>query len=228
MPHFAVVRTDRATTKTRVVFDASAKCNGISLNDMICQGPKLQRELIDVLLRFRRYPVAIVCDIAEMYLRIELCPEDWSCHRFLWRNLDVSKKPCEYEFSRLVFGVNVSPFLARFVSQQHATMFEQVYPRAAETILKSTYMDDSIDSVISETEGINLYKQLSELWQKAGMHAHKWLSNSQSVLQMIPFEDRACQLELSEESSLAIKTLGIIWLAEDGWQKKMCLPLNQK
>ena len=52
LPHFAVVRTDRVTTKTRVVFDASAKCNGVSLNDMICQGPKLQRELIDVLLRF--------------------------------------------------------------------------------------------------------------------------------------------------------------------------------
>ena len=215
LPHFAVVRTDRATTKTRVVFDASAKCNGISLNDMICQGPKLQRELIDVLLRFRRYPVAVVCDIAEMYLRIELCPEDRSCHRFLWRNLDISKKPCEYEFSRLMFGINASPFLAQFVSQQHATMFEQIYPRAAETILKSTYMDDSMDSVMSEIEGINLYKQLSELWQKAGMHAHKWLSNSQAVFQMIPFEDRACQLELNEDNPLAMKTLGIIWLAEE-------------
>ena len=187
---------------------------------MICQGPKLQRELIDVLLRFRRYPVAVVCDIAEMYLRIELCPEDQSCHRFLWWNLDVSKKPCEYEFSRLVFGINASSFLAQFVSQQHATMFEQIYPRAAETILKSTYMDDSMDSVMSETEGI---KQLSELWQKAGMHPHKWLSNSQAVLQMMPFEDRACQLELNEDNSLAIKTLGIIWLAEEE-----CLLSNQK
>ena len=52
LPHFAVVRNDRATTKTGVVFDASAKFNGVSLNDTICQGPKLQRELIDVLLRF--------------------------------------------------------------------------------------------------------------------------------------------------------------------------------
>ena len=214
LPHFGVIRTDRVTTKTRVVFDASAKHNGVSLNDMIHQGPKLQRELIDVLLRFRRYPVAIVCDIAEMYLRIEICPEDRSYHRFLWRNLDVSKKPCEYEFSRLVFGINASPFLAQFVSQQHATMFEQIYPRASETILKSTYMDDSMDSVMSETEGINLYKQLSELWHKAGMHAHKWLSNSWTVLQTIPSEDRACQLELSEDNSLATKTLGIIWLAE--------------
>ena len=51
---------------------------------MIYQGPKLQRQLFDVLLRFRRYPVAIACDISEMYLKIRLCPQDKSCHRFLW------------------------------------------------------------------------------------------------------------------------------------------------
>ena len=33
-------------------------------------------------------------------------------------------------------------------------------------------MDDSMDSVMSESEGIALYKQLSELWDKGGMHAH--------------------------------------------------------
>ena len=49
LPHFPVVRLDRATTKTRIVFDASAKFGGISLNDVIDQGPKLQRDLNDVL-----------------------------------------------------------------------------------------------------------------------------------------------------------------------------------
>ena len=38
MPHFPVVRLDRATTKTRIVFD------------VIYQGPKLQRDLKNVLL----------------------------------------------------------------------------------------------------------------------------------------------------------------------------------
>ena len=35
LPHFAVVRTDRSSTKTRIVFDASAKHCGVSLNDAI-------------------------------------------------------------------------------------------------------------------------------------------------------------------------------------------------
>ena len=33
LPHFPVVRPDRTTTKTRIVLDASAKCEGVSLND---------------------------------------------------------------------------------------------------------------------------------------------------------------------------------------------------
>lgn len=106
-------------------------------------------------------------------------------------------------------------FLAQFVSRHHARVFEQIYPRAAEMMLKSTCMDNGMDSVMNEIEGINLYKQLSELWEKAGMYARKWLSNSQAVLQMIPSQDRACQLELSEDSSLAVKTLGVMWLAKE-------------
>ena len=82
LPHFPVVREDKATTKVRIVFDAAAKTNGICLNDTIYQGPKLQRDLCTVLTRFRKYPVALVCDVAEMYLRIGLAPQDW----FLWRN----------------------------------------------------------------------------------------------------------------------------------------------
>jgi len=52
-------------------------------------------------------------------------------------------------------------------------------------------MDDSMDSVSNETEGIKLYKELFELWGKAGMHTHKWLSNSLKVLEAIPQQYKA-------------------------------------
>ena len=111
MPHFAVIRMDRPSTKTRIVFDASAKYCRVSLNNYaIHQGPKLQQELFTVLIHFRKYPVALVCDIAEMYLRIEHYPQDRMFHRLLWRDLENYQKPIEYEFNRLVFGVNSSPF----------------------------------------------------------------------------------------------------------------------
>lgn len=214
LPHFPVIRNDKDTTKVRVVFDASAKQAEISLNEFIHQGPKLQCDLFDVLLRFRKENVALVCDIAEMYMQIKLNSCDKPYHRFLWRNLETGKTPDVYEFNRVVFGVNCSPFLAQFVSQKNANDHSDQFPRASETVLKSTYMDDSMDSVASTEEAIKLYQDLSSLWGKAGMYARKWLSNSQKVLEHIPIEDRACQVDIQSQELPSIKTLGIVWVAD--------------
>ncbi|XP_062566818.1 uncharacterized protein LOC134229116 [Saccostrea cucullata] len=173
LPHFPVIRPDKTTTKTRIVFDASAKHGGVSLNDMIYCGPKLQNELFDVLLRFRRNSVALVCDIAEMYLRIKVPVEDRSYQRFLWRDMMLDARPDVYEFSSVVFGMNSSPFQAQPVAQTHAETNKENYPMAAETVLKSTYMDDSMDSVASDEDGVKLHSELSTLWGKAGMYARK-------------------------------------------------------
>ena len=215
LPHFPVVKPDRSTTKIRIVFDASAKCQGISLNDAIHQGPKLQKELFDVLTRFRRYPVAITCDIAEMYLQIELPEEDRPFHRFLWRSLEKDRAPDVYEFTRVVFGVNCSPFQAQFVAQSHAESVQHLFPLASEAILKSTYMDDTMDSVKSEENGKELYQQLKAVWKSAGMCPRKWLSNSTAVLTTIPPEERASEVELEYENLPTVKTLGILWNASD-------------
>ena len=215
LPHFAVVRPDKDTTKVRIVFDGAATYNGVSINDIIHPGPKLQQSLLAVLLRFRRHPVAIVCDIAEMYLRIGIHPKERPFHRFLWRSLDVTKEPEKYEFQRVVFGFNCSPFLAQFVSREHATKMKNTFPRAAETVLKSTYMDDGMDSVTNDKSGIELFHQLSSLWKSAGMHARKWMSNSAEVLKNIPTEDRAKMVNLEESYLPTIKTLGVLWIAKE-------------
>ena len=80
-----MIKEDRVTTKVRVVFDAAAKQDGKSLNDATWPGPKLQRDLVDVLTRFRWAPVALSADISEMFLQVELKDKDRPYHRFLWR-----------------------------------------------------------------------------------------------------------------------------------------------
>ena len=217
LPHFPISRPDKVTTKTRIVFDASARHKGICLNDFIHKGPKLQLELTDVLLRFRKSPVAIVCDVAEMYLQIELKKEDRPFHRFLWRNME-DREADEYEFNRLVFGVNSCPFQAQLVTQRHAELAKDRLPLAADSVLKSTYMDDTLDSVPDVPTAIELYQQLSSLWRSAGMHARKWVSNSEEVISKIPEEDRATEINLNNEQMPIVKTLGITWKsAEDAF-----------
>jgi len=53
LPHHAIFKESSTTTKTRIVFDASAKSTtGVSLNDMLMVGPTIQQDLISIVLRF--------------------------------------------------------------------------------------------------------------------------------------------------------------------------------
>ena len=70
---------------------------------------------------------------------------------------------------------------------------------AAVVILKDTYMDDSMTSVKSAEEGLELYYQLSELWKRTGMHVRKWISNSPVVLEQIPVVDREFETDLCSD-----------------------------
>ena len=58
IPHRPVIIDDKTTTKIRIVFDASARDNGPSLNDYLYMGPHLTPLLYDILLRFRSHVVA--------------------------------------------------------------------------------------------------------------------------------------------------------------------------
>ena len=74
-----------------------------------------------------------------------------------------------------------------------------------------------MDSASSETKRIELYKELSlcKLWDKTGMHTHKWLSNYLKVLESISTQCRASEMNLDSDKSLPVKTLGVLWLATD-------------
>ena len=72
-------------------------------------------------------------------------------------------RPLQYKFSRVVFGANLTTFLAQFVTQHYAQIHRTEYRLPAEAALKSTYLHDSMDSVRNDDQGIEPYKQLSQL-----------------------------------------------------------------
>ena len=85
------------------------------------------------------------------------------------------------------------------------------YSLATETVLKSTYMDDSIDSVENVDEGMELYRQLKALWGVADMQARKWISNSPKVIEVIPTEERTTEIVINSGQDPITKRLGISW-----------------
>ncbi|XP_043863650.1 uncharacterized protein LOC122756895 [Drosophila mojavensis] len=87
LPHHCVLKDDSTTTKLRVVFDGSASTTtGHSLNDILMSGPVIQPKLVDILLRFRSYPVALTGDICKMYRCVKVPEPDSYLQCILWRN----------------------------------------------------------------------------------------------------------------------------------------------
>ena len=84
---------------------------------------------------------------------------------------------------------------------------------ASEITLNSTYIDDSLDSVEDDDEGILLYQQLTKLWRMADMYVHKWLSNCPAILAKIAVEETASEINLANGHLPSVKTLGLLWLA---------------
>ena len=129
LPHFPMVREDKETTKVRIVYDSAAQYGGISLNDTMLPGPKLQQDIFDVLLRFRSNPVALVADLTEMFSQVIMAKEDRRYHRLLWRGLDLTRPPDVYEAIRLMFGDHASPYLTQYVVRQHTEDNKDVCPQ---------------------------------------------------------------------------------------------------
>ena len=144
LPHHAVVRQDKTTSKIRVVYDASAKTDGPSLNECLHVGPALHRKIFDILVRFRTYPIALVADIEKAFLMIKVAKQDQDVLRFLWFN-DVHAKCPEvqiFKFTRVVFGVSPSPYLLNATIVEHLKKFEKVYTSTMHKIKNSIYVDD--------------------------------------------------------------------------------------
>ena len=107
IPHHPVIRRDKDTTKVRIVYDASARQGGPSLNDCLHAGPSLLPKIVDILIRFRFHKVALVSDVEKAFHQVLIAPNDRDVLRFLWIDNPVLPQPrvTVYRFARAVFGV---------------------------------------------------------------------------------------------------------------------------
>jgi len=78
LPHHRVIKTDRETTKLRIVFDALAKASktSISLNDCLEKGPNGIPHIFNLLLNFQHHPFGLTADIEKAFHQIITDPKD--------------------------------------------------------------------------------------------------------------------------------------------------------
>ncbi|KAL0822414.1 hypothetical protein ABMA28_004489 [Loxostege sticticalis] len=167
LPHHAVIREDKSTTKLRVVFDASCPGkNGVSLNHDLMIGPALQDDLRHIIMRWRQHPVCLVADIVKMYRQIKVTSEDVDLQRLLWRDNPESETK-HLRLLRVTFGTASAPYLAVRTLQQLARDEGVDCPEASEIILNDFYMDDLMKNIHAWTDSSVVLAWLSD-------HPNKW------------------------------------------------------
>uniref|UniRef100_A0A5S6QH13 Uncharacterized protein n=1 Tax=Trichuris muris TaxID=70415 RepID=A0A5S6QH13_TRIMR len=77
-----VTRINR--TSVRIVFDASAPFDGVSLNDLLSKGLGLASSTVGVIIRFHRYNVPVASDIEKMLHHVAVPETDQPLLHFLW------------------------------------------------------------------------------------------------------------------------------------------------
>nr|XP_040241612.2 uncharacterized protein LOC120961699 isoform X1 [Anopheles coluzzii]XP_049461104.1 uncharacterized protein LOC125906417 isoform X1 [Anopheles coluzzii]XP_049463243.1 uncharacterized protein LOC120950902 isoform X1 [Anopheles coluzzii]XP_049464286.1 uncharacterized protein LOC125907234 isoform X1 [Anopheles coluzzii] len=213
LPHHPVIKESSSTTKVRVVFDGSAKTStGYSLNEALCVGPIVQDELLDIILRFRTYFVALVGDIEKMYRQILLHEDDRALVRILFRFSSTSPVK-EYELNTVTYGLAPSSFLATRTLLQLVQDEGSNYPLASRAI-RNFYVDDFIGGASSVEEAIQLRSELTGMMLKGGFPLRKWTSNRLEVLQELDASQIGTKSSLQFDTDETIKALGVCWEPE--------------
>ncbi len=179
LPHHAVIRRDKHTTKLRIVYDASARSQGPSLNDCLFTGPKFDQSILDIVLRFRVHPVALSADIEKAFLMVSISERDRDALRFLWVD---SLRNDEAElvvlrFARVVFGVSSSPFLLNATLKHHLDRYVHSSPGLVERISRSIYVDDVAFGAEDEEGAYQLYLGAKNVLQDGGFNLRKFITN---------------------------------------------------
>ena len=187
LPHHAVLREDKETTKLRVVYDASAKINGPALNDCLYAGPKFGQKIMDIVMRFRVHKIAVAADIEKAFLMISVAPDDRDVLRFLWVDDVNTQVPnvVVFRFTRVVFGVSSSPFLLNATIRHHMERYATSYPEFVEKFLRSIYVDDVSYGADDPDSAYELYERSKQTLAEGGFNLRKFVSNSTLLSQRI-------------------------------------------
>lgn len=194
--------------KFRVVFHASlATNNGIAINDIQMAGPTLQPKLWQLLMRFRRFKVAVSADVEKMFRMVWVNECDWDLQRIFWRAkpTDVLK---EYQLLTVTYGMKSASYNAVKALIQCGLDQASEYPRAAKAIADSFYMDDFLACYDTAEEAIDMSKEVDTVLKKGGFTLRKWRSSDWNVLsECHDVEHGEMKLEEEENSSV----LGLKW-----------------
>lgn len=190
---------------------------------------------MDILIRFRYHKIALVSDVEETFHEVSVAPEDRDVLRFVWVEDIASSQPklALYRLTRVVFGVNCSPFLLNASISHHIGSYLDD-PAFIERFLSSLYVDDFSGSADTTPEAYQLFLNARQRMAEGRFNLRKWQSNDHQLMQMIeseveqtsvkdqpkPEEDKFSNL-VEDESTYARLTCGSAETLQSSKQQKL-------
>ncbi|GFS65861.1 uncharacterized protein TNCV_390871 [Trichonephila clavipes] len=216
LPHTAVIREDKTTSKLRIVFDASSHAKGqLSLNDCLHIGPNLNPGIFLLLVKFRENRVAFTADIKQAFLQIQLDEEDRDVTRFLWNENPNGPEELiqSYRMTRVLFGVSSSPFLLAATIKHYLKRYVEKFPETCEMLNNSLYVDDLVSGRENVEQAFKTSLESVDIFKGASMILRKWQTNSPEL------RDRWKEIGMDIGQSVESKTqtlvpskiLGVAW-----------------
>ena len=188
LPPFVVTHKRKGTP--RIVYDAAAEFESISLNKCLLQGPDMLSKLRCVLLRFREKKVCITADIKGMFLNFQVAPEHRRFLRFFWwRDNDCRKDIVPYQINTHAFGLKSSPAVANFALHSIADKVNnnsEDMNLVSSTLRSSFYVDDLLTSTDTEREAASLITGLTRSLSLYDIRLHKFASSHRQALCQLP------------------------------------------
>ncbi|KAK6761277.1 hypothetical protein RB195_022365 [Necator americanus] len=194
----AVLTPYKATTKLRIVFDASAHHRDCpSLNDALHRGPVILPQLYGLMLRFRIGKVAIISDVEKAFLQVRLQERDRDATRCLW--LRDHKSPPDQEnililrFTRVTFGLLSSPFLLAATTHYNLDQYENDSILVKE-IKENLYVDNLLLTADTVEDAVKVYSCTKEMFNAPNMNIREFVSNEQDLMSAIASHDKSAEL----------------------------------
>ena len=201
IPYHLVIREDHSTTKSRIVFDASSKTDGLSLNDCFYKGP--QMTLLTSVTLLKLCTLCLRTDRRQKsFLAISIDKDNRNFLRFLWLDEVFSNEATivRNQFARVVFGVTGLPFLLNGVIRKHLGRYQYDFDdEFVQRLIDSFYVDDFAG-------GANSLERLNELFKKLKL---RFIDG--------PFDLRKCRInkqnlrKIIGNENPSSKIVGIIW-----------------
>ncbi|KAJ7998129.1 hypothetical protein DPEC_G00219380 [Dallia pectoralis] len=169
-----------STTPVRVVWDGSQKFGGVSMNDLLLEGPDVLNPIRAVLLRFRRGVNAALGDIRKMYNSVWLEDLEMRLHRFLWRDT-AEKEIEEYAITRVNMGDRPAGCIAQLAMRETAKL--PMFARLEEErriLEEDAYVDDILTSHNDLQKLDQNMEGLNNILKAGGFFLKPWVRSGQS------------------------------------------------